>query len=243
MGLIHIVAVGDSITRGNASHEPGAGTHAPPKHLLRDRGTYPLELQRLLGDRFNVSNHGHGGCAVVASANDSHRPACAATVEYKAAVLAAPRVTLTMLGTNDNLGHDAAASRLAFEQRLAQLADEWLALPSRPALWLIVPPPFGKAPPRWFAGANRMGLQIQAVASGRAAAVPPARNGACARSSVHLVDLGARGAFADCHALRGRNESLWRSCSQQLYVDDVHPTVLGARELARVLFESGLRDC
>ena len=62
---------------------------------------------------------------------------------------------------------------------LEVLADEWLALPSRPALWLIVPPPFGKAPPRWFAGANRMGPQIQAVASSRAAAVPPARDGAC----------------------------------------------------------------
>ena len=91
-----VACMGDSITRGNASHEPGEnGTHRPHKPKIANRGNFPLELQRLMGANWDVRNFGHGGRSVVgASAYDK-------TAEFERACRFAPAVVLLMLGTND----------------------------------------------------------------------------------------------------------------------------------------------
>ena len=88
--------MGDSITRGNATHEPGEnGTHRPHKPKIANRGNFPLELQRLMGASWEVRNFGHGGRSVVgASAYDR-------TAEFERACRFAPAIVLLMLGTND----------------------------------------------------------------------------------------------------------------------------------------------
>ena len=91
-----VACMGDSITRGNASHEPGKnGTHRPHKPKIANRGNFPLELQRLMGASWEVRNFGHGGRSVVgASAYDK-------TAEFERACRYAPAIVLLMLGTND----------------------------------------------------------------------------------------------------------------------------------------------
>jgi acyl-CoA thioesterase I len=91
-----VACMGDSITRGNASHEPGEnGTHRPHKPKIANRGNFPLELQRLMGGSWEVRNFGHGGRSVVgASAYDK-------TAEFERACRFAPAIVLLMLGTND----------------------------------------------------------------------------------------------------------------------------------------------
>ena len=91
-----VACMGDSITRGNASHEPGEnGTHRPHKPKIANRGNFPLELQRLMGASWEVRNFGHGGRSVVgASAYDR-------TAEFERACRFAPAIVLLMLGTND----------------------------------------------------------------------------------------------------------------------------------------------
>ena len=91
-----VACMGDSITRGNASHEPGEnGTHRPHKPKIANRGNFPLELQRLMGASWEVRNFGHGGRSVVgASAYDK-------TAEFERACRFAPAIVLLMLGTND----------------------------------------------------------------------------------------------------------------------------------------------
>ena len=91
-----VACMGDSITRGNASHEPGKnGTHRPHKPKIANRGNFPLELQRLMGASWEVRNFGHGGQSVVgASAYDK-------TAEFERACRFAPAIVLLMLGTND----------------------------------------------------------------------------------------------------------------------------------------------
>ena len=91
-----VACMGDSITRGNASHEPGKnGTHRPHKPKIANRGNFPLELQRLMGASWEVRNFGHGGRSVVgASAYDK-------TAEFERACRFAPAIVLLMLGTND----------------------------------------------------------------------------------------------------------------------------------------------
>ena len=46
---MRVACLGDSITRGDARHEPGRGTHPPYKHQTAGRGSYPARLQELLG--------------------------------------------------------------------------------------------------------------------------------------------------------------------------------------------------
>ena len=91
-----VACMGDSITRGNASHEPGKnGTHRPHKPKIANRGNFPLELQLLMGASWEVRNFGHGGRSVVgASAYDK-------TAEFERACRFAPAIVLLMLGTND----------------------------------------------------------------------------------------------------------------------------------------------
>ena len=57
-GRTRVACLGDSITRGDALHEPPYGTHAPYSFAERmySRGNYPATLQSLLGSRWHVAN-------------------------------------------------------------------------------------------------------------------------------------------------------------------------------------------
>ena len=151
-----VACMGDSITRGNASHEPGdQGTHKPHKSdpKVTVRGNYPLQLQRLLGDGWEVRNFGHGGRSVLSS--NAYNTAYDKTAEFKAANQFAPTVVLLMLGTNDakhcrpgdpswpcqKNGGKGLWDEHAFGPTLQLLARRILMWPSQPRLVLMAPPP------------------------------------------------------------------------------------------------------
>ena len=88
---IRVACLGDSLTRGDGTHE-----RHPPKRLAQ-RGNYPARLQALLGSGFWVRNFGHGGAT---ACNSSDVPYIA-TRELAAARRWQPDVAVLMLGTND----------------------------------------------------------------------------------------------------------------------------------------------
>ena len=90
---VRVACVGDSLTRGDGSHE----ARRPKGRGIAQRGNYPAMLQKMLGDRFEVRNFGHGGAT---ACNASDVP-YAETSEWVAARRFRPDVTVLMLGTND----------------------------------------------------------------------------------------------------------------------------------------------
>ena len=122
-----VACMGDSITRGDASHEPGEnGTHRPHKPKIANRGNFPLELQRLMGANWDVRNFGHGGRSVVgASAYDK-------TAEFERACKFAPAVVLLMLGTNDAKVYPAPPTSLTLTITLTLTLAPTLTLTPTP---------------------------------------------------------------------------------------------------------------
>lgn len=229
--------MGDSITRGNASHEPGDnGTHRPHKLKIANRGNYPLELQRLLGANWDVRNFGHGGRSVVGAA------AYDKTAEFDRACRFEPAVVLLMLGTNDakvcptpptsemplpckSHGGGSVWDADAFGPSLEALARRILRLPSRPSLILLAPPP---VLPSAYHGSSissevlstQVHPRIVAVARAIAATEP-------ALPCLGWLDL-SRGAWPGCPASVD-------TCRRYLLDDGVHTSAGGAVALASVV--------
>ena len=98
---------GDSITRGDASHE-GGGVIKP------GRGNYPLALAAALGAA--VGNYGVSGATT---------QSYAATEEYAAGIASEPDYAVVMLGHNDakQKPFDEAAFRESYSRVLASIGD------------------------------------------------------------------------------------------------------------------------
>ena len=84
-----IACLGDSIVRGDTTHEE------EPSKNKRDRGNYPL----LLGDLLGVDVRNFGSSGVTAHAGKRHYPL--AYRAYDAAVAFAPDTVIVLLGVND----------------------------------------------------------------------------------------------------------------------------------------------
>ena len=137
--MTRVAFLGDSLTRGNASHEPGNGAHSPFKFLISDRGNYPLMVGALAesqGAHWTVRNFGHGGRTVGADCNRSYT----ATTELAEAVRWSPKLCVLMLGTNDAWVNGCWNER-AFEGEFERLSRFILKIPSRPRLAIVLPPP------------------------------------------------------------------------------------------------------
>ena len=159
---LRVACVGDSLTRGDATHEPllYPGRECPPqfggrcyegrRKGLNHRGNYPAELQRLLGPGFHVRNFGVGGCT--ASRTLPEHPSwpskseCDGTEAFHDAVLFRPHVVVTMMGTNDS--KEGQWDPLRFAAALVDMAQNVTGRLSgphgaqEPPAWvLVVPPP------------------------------------------------------------------------------------------------------
>ena len=88
---LRVACIGDSLTRGDGSHERSTPPHP-------GRGNYPEVLARLLGStHFSVRNFGHGGTT---ACNLTSAP-YVRTREFNRAVRWRPHLVVLMLGTND----------------------------------------------------------------------------------------------------------------------------------------------
>lgn len=238
---IRVACMGDSITRGNASQEPGRGTHRPFKEKTATRGNFPVELQALVGRRYDVRNFGHGGRSVVET-GPKENVAYARTQEYRAAEKFAPSIVVLMLGTNDAkycsqpstpksppsckpgaLG--TVWNPRAFAPSLTLLARTILAWPSHPRMLLLAPPP---VLPHAYVGSSISAdiltneVVPRIVAVGRELS-SPARD-ACARGGVRTWSLH-NGTWAGCPAVAS-------DCGAFLDRDGVHTTEAGAAAIA-----------
>ncbi len=118
---IRVACIGDSITEG-------AGAE--------DGKSYPSQLQQLLGDSWQVRNYGVGARTLLNKGDFPYTKEKA----YQDALKFEPHIVIIMLGTNDtkpqNWKHQAE-----FTENYTQLVKSFLALESKPKVYLCRPCP------------------------------------------------------------------------------------------------------
>lgn len=118
-----IACVGDSITYGSGIEQ-------------WDQYSYPAQLQKLLGDRYDVKNFGLGGTTLLYHGAHPY----VKTEEFEQSKAFMPDIVFIMLGTNDT--QKKSRNHLPeFEQDYARLIRTYRQLPSRPRVILIKPIP------------------------------------------------------------------------------------------------------
>jgi len=119
---IRVACVGDSITAGYLSS---------PGH------NYPAQLQLLLGAGYKVMNFGEGGRTMLKRGYNPYW----ASAGYKAALASNASLLILMLGTNDAKYQNWGRFADAFPADYAEMLANFVAMPSHPQVWLMVPPP------------------------------------------------------------------------------------------------------
>lgn len=118
---IKVACIGNSITFG---------------HGLKREETYPAQLQKILGDEWNVQNFGVSGRTLLRNGDYPYVKEKA----YADAKAFAPDVVLIKLGTND-----AKPQNWKFEKEFtadySAMIEELQALPSKPLIILCLPVP------------------------------------------------------------------------------------------------------
>jgi acyl-CoA thioesterase I len=121
---IRLACVGDSITHG---------------HLIpnRERASFPAQLQRLLGAKWQVGNFGRSGATLL---RKSPRPyheqqECAAALAFR------PDVVVLQLGTNDTKRETWEAEGTRFVSDYLELIRSFQALDSKPRIIVCRPIP------------------------------------------------------------------------------------------------------
>ena len=244
-----VSCVGNSITRGNASHEPGDGTHSPRKSSarMRIRGNYPAILASLSGGRLTTSNFGHGGRTAVNASEAYVR-----TLEYSAALESTPQTVVLMLGTNDCKRSMWPQHQHDFVPALVKIGLAFLSLPSQPNLLLVVPPPIinyrSQSPPPLEFQAAVLASEIrpriieasQLLANISRTRHWPHSDRPCAPGTVSLLDLHSRWAGKyDCE--------IWpaiarEDCASLYIADGIHTSERGAQAIAAAVYEE-LEPC
>jgi len=229
-----VACIGDSITRGDASHESGKGDHSPNKSKAAGRGNYPLLLGRLLGSDFVVRNFGRGGCSVE---NTTGR-CCRGYHIWREALSWAPDVVVLMVGTND--AKDEVWDARKFDGSFKRMLHELLKLPSQPIVIVVAPPPV-MAPSKNAFGIDEGALKGKVIPKMRdlVASLRAERNqGAafCQRGSLHWHDLHLDPELAPC--AEGDRER----CAAYYVADQIHTSERGAAVIADRVW-SLLKSC
>jgi len=116
---IRVACVGDSITEGRGGEN-----------------TYPAQLQRLLGGRYEVANFGRVSASVLPGTLQYKKlPECQSAIDFR------PDIVLLMLGTNDSPGLNWDERRTPFQNDYRALIRGFRGLPSRPEVVVMLPPP------------------------------------------------------------------------------------------------------
>jgi acyl-CoA thioesterase I len=187
-GTIRVACVGDSITFG-------AGVEN------REFNCYPVVLGKLLGGRFEVRNFGVNGATLLKKGDLSYW-----SVEQFGQLTAyAPQVIILELGTNDSKPQNWKYGD-EFADDLRAMLDHFAALPSRPRVWLCLPPPVYET--KW--GIN------EPVVSGE---IVPVMKQVAQERRVPTIDLHQE--FSD---------------RPEYFPDKIHPNAIGAGMMAMTIF-------
>jgi lysophospholipase L1-like esterase len=189
---IRVACIGDSNTEGRGGIN-----------------SYPAQLQRSLGSGYEVRNFGLSGATLLAGKKQYRT-----LPHFRKALEFNPNVVLVMLGTNDSGGPKWVERRDTFRTEYQYLIDAFQALPSRPELVVVVPPPMFYARTDW----RPRNLDEQ------------------------IVPLTERIAFAN--SLRTYSARNFFHGMVDLFPDKLHPSNLGFKLMAQDMAEKvfGMKD-
>jgi lysophospholipase L1-like esterase len=129
----YVACVGDSITFGTGASTPDMA--------------YPADLRGLLGGGAVVINYGHSGATMLSTGDLPYvnQPEYATANSYLTNLGAGSVVdVIIMLGTNDSKAYNwapgGASMAAQFATDTAALIDHFASLPSRPVVYLALPP-------------------------------------------------------------------------------------------------------
>jgi lysophospholipase L1-like esterase len=178
---VTIACVGDSITQG---------------YLSTNGATYPNQLQKMLGSAYKVVNFGAGGRTMLKKGDNPYWR----TGPLKQALASKPAIVVLMLGTNDaKFGNWKGANIAQFPIDYKSMIDEFVALDTKPTVYLMVPPPlyqdgrYGMNQTvinTLFPGDGPAGVRTLAKASGLPAPIGKGNhstNGSCQRADFSLL--------------------------------------------------------
>ncbi|MEG2527294.1 MAG: GDSL-type esterase/lipase family protein [Mucinivorans sp.] len=121
---IKVAAVGNSITYGAGIDNPA-------------RNSYPAQLQRALGDQYEVVNFGVSGYSMLSQSDYPYIK----TGKYKESIAFEPNIVLIKLGTNDTKTNNRDKIKSDYKVDYQKFIDTYKALPSHPRIILLTPVP------------------------------------------------------------------------------------------------------
>ena len=181
---------------------------------IRDKShdSYPAQLGTMLGRKYSVKNFGASGYTLQESCDRPYT----SHKRYKKSLDFKPDVVLIMLGTNDTKPYNWISTE-AFQDDYRQLILSYQELPSRPYVILMTP---ASLFPENFNPAKP--FKIRAGVAGEAA-----------KAVRELAkELGLP--FIDIHEVTASHPEFFLQ-------DGVHPNELGAKAIARTVYEA-LKD-
>mmetsp|Transcript_60169 Transcript_60169/g.169752 ORF Transcript_60169/g.169752 Transcript_60169/m.169752 type:complete len:357 (+) Transcript_60169:104-1174(+) len=125
--VIRVACVGDSITYGAFASDSSR--------------SYPGQLQRMLGPKFEVMSFGHCGATLMTCKPPGTRQSYRETVEFNNSLLSEPDIVVIMLGTNDVIEAFWPKHRSDFIPDYSDLIRRYRQLRSRPKVMIATPPP------------------------------------------------------------------------------------------------------
>ena len=181
---------------------------------IRDKShdSYPAQLGTMLGRKYSVKNFGASGYTLQESCDRPYT----SHKRYKKSLDFKPDVVLIMMGTNDPTPYNGISTE-AFQDDYRQLILSYQELPSRPDVILMTP---ASVFPENFNPAKP--YKIRAGVAGEAA-----------KAVRELAkELGLP--FIDIHEVTASHPEFFLQ-------DGVHPNELGAKAIARTVYEA-LKD-
>jgi len=187
-GTIRVACVGDSITFG-------AGVEN------RENNCYPVVLGKLLGRRFEVQNFGVSGATLLKKGDLSYwsRKQLEQLSDF------APQVVILALGTNDSKPQNWKYGG-EFAGDLRALLHHFALLPSKPRIWVCLPPPVYET--RW--GINETTVSGEII---------PIIKQVAREMDVPIIDLH-----------QGMSDR------PEYFPDKIHPNAVGAGMMAMTIF-------
>lgn len=181
---------------------------------IRDKShdSYPAQLGTMLGRKYSVKNFGASGYTLQESCDRPYT----SHKRYKKSLDFKPDVVLIMLGTNDTKPYNWISTE-AFQDDYRQLILSYQELPSRPDVILMTP---ASVFPENFNPAKP--YKIRAGVAGEAA------------KAVRELTKELGLPFIDIHEVTASHPEFFLQ-------DGVHPNELGAKAIARTVYEA-LKD-
>ncbi len=196
---IKIACIGDSITYGLTIQD-------------REKNCYPTQLQKLLGDAYEVRNFGNSGRGIyLHSWRGNERRGYRYMKEHKEALTFEPDIVICNLGINDNgeyIKHERT-HKGAWKADYLKLLADYQALPSKPKLyiwWKLAPLAPGQT---FFASSEPFLMQrdLEAIAEATGAT---------------LIDM----------------QTPLLPVLETAFPDKIHPNAEGAKLIAQVTYET-----